>query len=215
MQISSALQTLPPMIPGIAGKAITGYQMFVIATSYFSEINEGTRMQYSKFASKINAITDNADSTWSSQMGMMVIYTPAMIASILLLVLDSSNLLMASPKQSPAAVLCSIHFIKRVLEVLFLHKYSGQVQKAIPTAIGVYYSMIALLVGFVSNPSPSAKAFQLGTALFVVGISGNFYHHFLLASLRKSGKKINDKRYVVPTGGLFNYVAAPHYFFGE
>ena len=38
---------------------------------------------------------------------------------------------------------------------------------------------------------------------------GNFYHHFLLATLRNPG----EKAYKVPTGGLFEYVAAPHYLF--
>lgn len=38
---------------------------------------------------------------------------------------------------------------------------------------------------------------------------GNYYHHYLLANLRKPG----DKSYKVPSGGLFEYVACPHYLF--
>ena len=48
-------------------------------------------------------------------------------------------------------------------------------------------------------------------ALFALGSLGNFYHHYLLASLR-SNKSVG-KRYLPPRGGLFEYVAAPHYFF--
>ena len=50
---------------------------------------------------------------------------------------------------------------------------------------------------------------------FVVGIAGNFYHHYLLANLRRpTSKEQNEqKSYVAPHGGLFDYVAAPHYLF--
>jgi hypothetical protein len=37
------------------------------------------------------------------------------------------------------------------------------------------------------------------------------YHHYLLASLRS--KATHGKKYSAPKGGLFEYVAAPHYFF--
>ena len=49
--------------------------------------------------------------------------------------------------------------------------------------------------------------------LFAVGLSGNFYHHYILATLRGSSSESDIKKYVAPRGGLFNYVAAPHYFF--
>jgi very-long-chain enoyl-CoA reductase len=46
----------------------------------------------------------------------------------------------------------------------------------------------------------------------VIGIRGNLKHHLILANLRSSGgpKKTG---YVAPKGGLFDYVAAPHYMF--
>jgi hypothetical protein len=47
-------------------------------------------------------------------------------------------------------------------------------------------------------------------------MAGNLYHHYLLANLRSgndSKKTDGEKKYVAPKGGLFNYVAAPHYFF--
>lgn len=49
----------------------------------------------------------------------------------------------------------------------------------------------------------------LGLLLFLVGISGNFYHHYVLANLRKK----NEKGYKIPSGGLFNLVICPHYLF--
>lgn len=50
-------------------------------------------------------------------------------------------------------------------------------------------------------------------ALFCIGILGNFYHHYLLASLRKNGSSGETTKYYAPQGGLFEYVAAPHYLF--
>lgn len=43
-----------------------------------------------------------------------------------------------------------------------------------------------------------------------VGELGNWYHHSVLASLRA---KDGETKYVPPSGGLFEFVAAPHYLF--
>ncbi|CAK9172421.1 unnamed protein product [Ilex paraguariensis] len=48
-----------------------------------------------------------------------------------------------------------------------------------------------------------------GVGIFFIGITGNFYHHYLLAKLRAKG----DKEYKVPHGGLFGLVICPHYLF--
>ncbi|MFQ6655564.1 hypothetical protein Gotur_026067, partial [Gossypium turneri] len=48
-----------------------------------------------------------------------------------------------------------------------------------------------------------------GIVLFLIGISGNFYHHFLLSKLRTKG----SKDYKVPKRGLFELVICPHYLF--
>jgi hypothetical protein len=55
------------------------------------------------------------------------------------------------------------------------------------------------------------------SVLFMTGTAGNFYHHYLLATLRQQSKTNGDKkakkRYLPPKGGLFEYVATPHYLF--
>ena len=53
---------------------------------------------------------------------------------------------------------------------------------------------------------------MLSIALFFLGSLGNFYHHHILAKLRE-GHDDGPIKYVAPHGGLFNRVAAPHYFF--
>ncbi|XP_022890931.1 steroid 5-alpha-reductase DET2-like [Olea europaea var. sylvestris] len=58
-------------------------------------------------------------------------------------------------------------------------------------------------------PEPQTDLKYVGSLLFLVGISGNFYHHYLLSKLRTKG----DKSYKIPQGGLFSLVICPHYLF--
>ena len=64
---------------------------------------------------------------------------------------------------------------------------------------------------FVSSPSFSLS---VGVSLFVIGELGNFYHHLLLKNLRPgSSSSGSGREYGTPTGGLFDLVTMPHYFF--
>ncbi|GMI80514.1 hypothetical protein like AT5G16010 [Hibiscus trionum] len=58
-------------------------------------------------------------------------------------------------------------------------------------------------------PEPSIDLKYPGIVLFQVGISGNFYHHYLLSKLRTKG----GKDYKIPKGGLFDLVICPHFLF--
>ena len=219
MQIVSSISSaLPPSLPGLAGGAFTAYQILATAVSYKGETSADSRVQYSKFATNANAGGAKKASTWPSQLGMMVIYTPALIASVALLKVGTlpagtlSALPFSIPPPTPAAVFCAFHFAKRVCEVLVVHNYSGRVDVTTPSFVGFYYAVVAVLIGFVSDPNPSTEALQAGKILFGFGLAGNFYHHRLLAKLRNSSDG-GEKKYIAPKGGLFNYVAAPHYLF--
>ena len=220
MQIVSTItSSLPPSLPGLAGGAFTAYQILATAVSFKGETSADSRVQYSKFATNANAGgADKTGPTWPSQVGMLVIYTPALIASVALLKLgtlpaDALSLPFSIPPPSPAAVFCAFHFAKRVCEVLLVHRYSGRVDRKTPSLVGFYYAVVAVLVAFVSDPHPSATALQVGKILFGIGLAGNFYHHRLLAKLRSDSTAGVEKKYVPPKGGLFNFVAAPHYLF--
>jgi hypothetical protein len=104
----------------------------------------------------------------------------------------------------------TIHFSKRVLESLFLHKYSGPIGILTTFMIAGFYSLSAYLIGYLNRqPLHSMDIwFYLGVTLFIVGILGNFMHHKILADLRK-----NTLDYIIPSGGLFNFVVCPHYLF--
>lgn len=120
-------------------------------------------------------------------------------------------------------IMLSIHFLKRTLETFFLHKYSGSADFATSISIGIYYTIVSIIINNFLLKVPTSlynsNLLNVGIACFVIGQIGNLYHHYLLSTLRKD--KINDvkdkeqilKTYKVPTGGLFNYVTMPHYFF--
>ncbi|KAK4435942.1 Steroid 5-alpha-reductase DET2 [Sesamum alatum] len=58
-------------------------------------------------------------------------------------------------------------------------------------------------------PEPLVDFKYVGVLVFLVGVVGNFYHHYLLSKLRDG----NDKGYKIPRGGLFDLVICPHYLF--
>ncbi|KAL2557923.1 3-oxo-5-alpha-steroid 4-dehydrogenase family protein [Forsythia ovata] len=108
----------------------------------------------------------------------------------------------------------TIHFFKRIFEVLFVHKYSAWMDIEAAIALPLSYLICStimtyshyLIQGF---PEPQTDLKYFGALLFLVGISGNFYHHYLLSKLRIKG----DKNYKIPQGGLFSLVICPHYLF--
>lgn len=208
----------PTLVHGIGGSVLTGIQVINTLTAFQNELNPTTRCGYSKFASSCKK-TDNDHAALpsgvqvSSRTGMLIIYTPALLFS--LLVLCTNNIPFFSsivPKPTPAAILCALHFAKRDAEVLFLHRYSGNVALSLSAQIGVFYFLGSVLTCFVSVANPDPMVQLTGLILFAVGLAGNFFHHFLLASLR-SDTTTSTKAYRAPRGGLFEYVAAPHYLF--
>ena len=77
-----------------------------------------------------------------------------------------------------------LHFAKRVLEVMYVHQYSGNMGPAC-YAIGTFYGLLTLLCCVQTGNVPaalydspaSALALPLSLLLFVVGQLGNGYHH--------------------------------------
>ncbi|XP_068650567.1 uncharacterized protein [Aristolochia californica] len=101
-----------------------------------------------------------------------------------------------------------------VSQVLFVHKYSGAMilASAIPISLSYFLSTVTSIYSqYLSQqlPEPEADLKPVGVVLFLIGIAGNFYHHYLLSNLR--GKE--DRGYKVPKGGLFSLVICPHYLF--
>ena len=186
-------------------------QLLTIFGIFKNEIDNP--MPYSKFGMTIQA-KKTSNTRVSSKIAMLIIYVPAtIVAFIFQFILPK---LFDSYTPTLAGWMVFAHFLKRDAEVLFLHKYSGDTEINTARLIGLSYAITALMICLVSNPdiSNSTLSYKLGCFFFVLGELGNLYHHHLLALLRSgSNKKTGTKEYKAPSGGLFEYVATPHYFF--
>uniref|UniRef100_A0A0C9RQM0 TSA: Wollemia nobilis Ref_Wollemi_Transcript_22796_1035 transcribed RNA sequence n=1 Tax=Wollemia nobilis TaxID=56998 RepID=A0A0C9RQM0_9CONI len=190
----------------------------------------GIHLKYSKF---------NAGSSSSAQlpsrMAMFIFYAPAfLIAAFFLfcklewanasILLEKMGLLQlcirlqllekAGHRFLVMSLAVALHFLKRLIEVLFIHRYSGGIgigTTIITTFLYGLYSANVLYAMQISEGlrPPTIDLMPLGIFLFIVGMSGNLYHHHLLSTLRKEG----EKGYRIPQGGLFDLVVCPHYFF--
>ncbi|KAJ0725385.1 putative 3-oxo-5-alpha-steroid 4-dehydrogenase (NADP(+)) [Helianthus annuus] len=179
-----------------------------LANAGFMEI-KGKHMQYSKFLNEGVAKKQNG-AKLSSRNGMLLAYTPAFVVGL--------SSLLAFPDQDLRFLLLAssltVHFLKRVLEVLFLHKYSGSMGLESTIIITLSYTISTatmIYAQYLSRdlPNPPIDLKYIGVGLFLIGIVGNFYHHNILANLRKEG----DKEYKIPQGGLFDLIICPHYVF--
>jgi len=174
---------------------------------------EGGLMTYSKFATNVEF-----GISISSKWGMALLYWPSVLLGTYFLHQSGSSMnnILHDPR-ALAATLMIFHFGKRTIECLFLHKYSGKMPLSSSLFITSVYLFVSFGVCYCSAKQHSdsfseaghVRMRYIGLGFFLMGQMGNFYHHLLLASLRKPG----DKAYKVPSGGLFEYVAAPHYLF--
>ncbi|KAG6418603.1 hypothetical protein SASPL_120807 [Salvia splendens] len=185
-------------------KLICGATCFYLVGLAFLEVS-GKHLQYSKFSN-----SGASKSRIPSKIGMLFIYTPALFAGVASFwVFPGGGIRFLMLKSA-----VTIHFLKRDLEVLFLHKFSGffGVESAVIIA-ATYFTAAAGFVYFHHQteglPEPSVDLKYFGVLLSLIGLSGNFYHHYLLSKLRKN----NNKGYDIPRGGLFNLVICPHYLF--
>lgn len=204
------LSFLFPPPPSLLVSAVT---IITVPASLYSGISEarGKNLQYSKFWN----VTLSNDSKQqvvklSSRAGMFLVYAPAFLAAVASLALYPSRDLRFLLVSSALV----IHFFKRCFEVLFVHKYSSSMvlDSAIVICLGYLSSTVLMiysqyLVG-TTYPEPATDLKFIGVPLFLLGICGNFYHHYLLSKLRGEGNE-----YKIPKGGLFGLVICPHYLF--
>jgi hypothetical protein len=156
---TSLTSQLPPVIPGVGGALITGFQVIATLTSFSAETNPQTTSQYSKFAPEESKATKMI----ASRDGMTLIYLPAFIVSSTLYCLAEVTDISFLPEHTLAGQFVIVHFLKRLLEVLFLHKYSGKVSQNLSLGIGFYYALSSALICSVALPA------ELGSTATTVG----------------------------------------------
>ncbi|SAM04132.1 hypothetical protein [Absidia glauca] len=166
------------------------------------ELNPATQMGYSKFAKATKSSV-----MVPSKQGMLVIYLPSVVLCLLggLWSLDQAR------HVKLVAFFSLLHFLKRIYEVLCVHRYSGQAILKDNIVIACSYAGFSITQLYFTSkvPSSATSSYEmgLGMALFFLGEGLNHYHHLILANLRKDGAKA----YKIPQGGLFDYVWCPHY----
>lgn len=216
MEMATSFLFPPP--PSILVNTMTVVGLAALPIMVLSEVR-GNNLKYSKFNNN-NASSPSSSSqkqrfsSVSSRTGMLCLYTPAFLAA--------SASFFLSPSQDLRFLLLksalSLHFFKRIFEVLFIHKYSGEMASDAAFTISSGYFSSAALVLYSQSftlglPGPGLDLKFYGVVMFVVGIVGNMYHHVLLAKLRKEGEGGGKKEYKIPKGGLFGEVICPHYMF--
>lgn len=160
---------------------------------------------YSKFGSRPKI------DTLPSKKAMVVIYLPSVIACIL--VQRPSFNIISQFDIVHALVLA--HFVKRVMEVLFVHIYKSTTDiETMLTVMGTYTTttlLDLLVVRQIPTNVFSSKITTIGVSCVIIGEAVNAYHHILLRQLRLAKKRQNQAKYTLPRGGLFDYCVAPHY----
>lgn len=141
---------------------------------------------------------------------MLALYTPAFLFCVASYVLFPN----VGLRFMLVKLALTMHFFKRDVEVLFVHKYSsGTILDSVIVISTSYFvgASTTIYSQYLSQgcPEPEIDLMYPGIVLFVVGIIGNFYHHLILASLREKG----GEGYKIPKGGLFGLVICPHYLF--
>ncbi|XP_031381241.1 very-long-chain enoyl-CoA reductase-like [Punica granatum] len=197
-----------PPPPSVFITAITVIGGVGLANGGLSEIR-GTHMKYSKFW---NVHSPVREARVTSRTGMLAVYMPAFVAGA------ASFWIFPAGEGLRFLLLraaLTLHFLKRVLEVLFVHKFSGFMAVDSMCVVSLsyfFFTVNSIYILYLSRhfPEPSIDLTYPGLALFLIGVAGNFYHHLILSRLRSAG---GNKEYKIPQGGLFSLVTCPHYLF--
>jgi len=116
--------------------------------------------------------------------------------------------------QKLALACWSVHYAKRILETLFVHRFSHATMPVFNLFknCSYYWSFTALVSYFCNHPlytAPPDNRVWVGLSLFVVGELVNFITHLQLRNLRPEG---SSKR-AIPQGMFFSMVSCPNYTF--
>ncbi|KAK5135985.1 hypothetical protein LTR08_004239 [Meristemomyces frigidus] len=123
-----------------------------------------------------------------------------------------------STLQTLTCVTITLHFLKRELETLFVHRFSNATMPATNIFKNSfhYWVLAGLLIAYFSYSPTSASAASsnplltyAGLALFAVGELGNLNSHMVLRGLRSPGGTERG----VPKGLGFDLVTCPNYLF--
>jgi len=117
-----------------------------------------------------------------------------------------------------AAILWTFHYAKRILETLFVHRFSHATMPIgnLFKNCSYYWGFAGYISYHVSHPlytAPCCSQVYVSAALFMLFELGNLSIHLLLRDLRPAGSKV--RKIPMPNSNpltsLFNYVSCPNY----
>ena len=161
-----------------ANPAITcvAVQLVLAAVLVVGEVTGRLRLPYSKFRTGVGV---------NSRTGLALAYTTPIIIYIAFWIEGG-----APQSRYHLIVLAAflLHFIRRILEVLFVNSYSRPTPLRALVPIALLYGGVAASSAFfqvhTSGQPTSSPTFMLGAVVFGLGELLNGYHHWLLACLR-------------------------------
>lgn len=186
-----------------------GFMLLIAGALYYSESSGRLQLAYGKF---------RQGGKLSTRTAMLIIYTPALIVYILGFMANMGLNTVYTAYHILLLIAVAGHFLKRDLEVLFVHRYS----RTMGWRTTVFIALLYFLVSFIAHSehqiktprllgeSLSGPALYFGFAVYLISQAMNFYHHLILRKLRKDP---TDAGYRIPNRGLFRYVTCPHYLF--
>ncbi|XP_020238193.1 3-oxo-5-alpha-steroid 4-dehydrogenase 1 isoform X1 [Cajanus cajan] len=207
MVMSVLLNFMFPPPASLVVSGMTVISFMILMNAFLSEVR-GKHLNYSKFWNANPS--GQRQIKLSSKTGMLLLYTPAFLAALASFWIYPHEGVRSTVLKSAV----TLHYFKRDFEVLFIHKYSGGMLLDSAILITLSYFQSAAMMTYAQHltqglPEPPINLFYPGTVLFLVGIIGNLYHHYLLSKLRGKG----EKEYKIPKGGMFELVICPHYLF--
>jgi len=122
------------------------------------------------------------------------------------------------PVVNIAAACWTFHYAKRILETLFVHRFSNATMPIMNLFknCGYYWGFAAYVSYHINHPlytAPCNTQVYAGLAAFILCELGNFSIHWALRCLRPPGSKV--RKIPFPTGNpftcLFNLVSCPNY----
>jgi len=117
-----------------------------------------------------------------------------------------------------AAFCHTFHYAKRILETLFVHRFSHSTMplRNLFKNCTYYWGFAAFMAYFINHPlytAPGETQVLVSLAFFAICEVGNFSIHILLKNLRPAGSK--ERKIPFPDGNpltnLFNFVSCPNY----
>ncbi|CAL5066966.1 unnamed protein product [Urochloa decumbens] len=207
----------PPFLypPSAFVAAASLVAVFSLASLGLSELR-GEHVAYSKFShagggGQQRGGGGGGGALLPGRAGMIVSYVPALVAVL------AAFAVPGAVDGARAQVLCAAlaaHFLKRVLEVLFVHRYSGSMPLGTVVQISTCYLLYVIMhAGQHAAPQPRPPGPRRRHALPRRARLRRRHRRQLLPPPPPLEAASGGKGYKIPRGGMFELVACPHYLF--